>query len=56
MRRKSQPNIETMLNSALKVGYIKYVPAYGLPGEVKTFYVTDSNLLAARNLLKRLYF
>ena len=55
MRRKANPTIETMLKSAFKTGFIKYVPAYASAGEVKTLVVTESNLTEAENLLKRLY-
>lgn len=55
MRRKAKPTIEMMLKSALKTGFIKYVPAYASAGEVKTLFVTESNLKEAENLLKRLY-
>lgn len=55
MRQKAKPTIEMMLKSALKTGFIKYVPAYASAGEVKTLFVTESNLKEAENLLKRLY-
>ena len=55
MRRKAKPTIEMMLKSALKTGFINYVPAYASAGETKTLFVSESNLTEAEALLKRLY-
>lgn len=55
MKRRVKPTIEMMLKSALKTGFIKYVPTYASAGEIKTLVVTESNLKEAETLLKRLY-